>query len=167
MCRKAPAHSPRDGDPEYMQFSRGTVNLTGRTKLARSVRLHEFTTYRRRITMLLVTTKVEDVDHFLGVFSTKGAEKRAKHGSKGATLFRDPNDEKRVWIVFDWDTEGWDSFIFRSRGAGNLQGRRPHRQTPGSRIGGHLRRLTDRPSVPINGRSTPPARVFPERRHEN
>ncbi len=61
--------------------------------------------------MLLVTTKVEDMDRFLGVFRTKGAEKRAKHGSQGSTLFRDSNEENRVWIVFDWDTGGWDSFI--------------------------------------------------------
>ena len=61
--------------------------------------------------MLLLTTKVEDIDRFLGVFSTKGAKKRAKHGSKGSTLFRDPNEEKRVWLVFDWDTEGWESFV--------------------------------------------------------
>jgi hypothetical protein len=33
--------------------------------------------------MILATTKVEDVDRFLEVFSTKGAEKRAEHGSEG------------------------------------------------------------------------------------
>ena len=35
--------------------------------------------------MILATTKVEDFDRFLKVFSTKGAEKRKQHGSKGAT----------------------------------------------------------------------------------
>jgi len=33
--------------------------------------------------MMLATTQVEDVDRFLKIFSTKGAEKRKKHGSKG------------------------------------------------------------------------------------
>ena len=33
--------------------------------------------------MMLATTKVEDFDRFLKVFSTKGAEKRKQHGSKG------------------------------------------------------------------------------------
>ncbi len=46
--------------------------------------------------MILATTKVEDYDRFLKIFSTKGAEKRKQHGSKGATVFRDPNEEDRV-----------------------------------------------------------------------
>jgi hypothetical protein len=61
--------------------------------------------------MILATTYVEDVDRFLKVFSTEGAEKRAQHGSKGATVFRDPTEETRVWVVFDWDAEGWKSFV--------------------------------------------------------
>jgi hypothetical protein len=36
--------------------------------------------------MILATTKVEDFDRFLKVFSTKGAEKRKQHGSKGSSL---------------------------------------------------------------------------------
>jgi hypothetical protein len=61
--------------------------------------------------MILATTIVEDVDRFLDVFGTKGAEQRALHGSKGSTVFRDPTDEKRVWALFDWDAEGWASFV--------------------------------------------------------
>ena len=61
--------------------------------------------------MILATTKVEDVDRFLEVFSTTGAEKRKEHGSKGATVFRDPNEDDRVWALFDWDAEGWQSFV--------------------------------------------------------
>ena len=53
--------------------------------------------------MLLATTQVEDFDRFLAIFSTKGAEKRKLYGSKGATVFRDPNEEDRVWVIFDWD----------------------------------------------------------------
>ena len=50
--------------------------------------------------MILATTTVEDVDRFLEVFGTKGAEKRALHGSKGSTVFRDPTeDEPRVGAV--------------------------------------------------------------------
>ena len=40
--------------------------------------------------MLLATTTVEDFDQFEKIFSTKGADKRRQHGSKGATVFRDP-----------------------------------------------------------------------------
>ena len=43
--------------------------------------------------MLLATTKVENFDRFLKIFSTKGAEKRKQHGSKGCTVFRDPTEE--------------------------------------------------------------------------
>jgi hypothetical protein len=61
--------------------------------------------------MILATTKVEDIDRFLEVFSTKGADKRAEHGSKGSTVFRDPSEEDRVWALFDWDAEGWAAFV--------------------------------------------------------
>jgi hypothetical protein len=61
--------------------------------------------------MILATTTVEDVDRFLEVFGAAGAEKRALHGSKGSTVFRDPSEENRVWALFDWDEEGWMSFV--------------------------------------------------------
>ena len=60
--------------------------------------------------MILATTTVEDFDRFLEIFSTKGAEKRKQHGSKGAHVFRDPNESDRVWAIFDWDEAGWQSF---------------------------------------------------------
>ena len=61
--------------------------------------------------MILATTLVEDVDRFLDVFGTKGAEKRAQHGSTGSTVFRDPAEENRVWVLFDWDEAGWAKFV--------------------------------------------------------
>ena len=61
--------------------------------------------------MLLATTQIEDLDRFLDVFSTQGAEKRKHHGSKGATVFSDPSEQDRVWVIFDWDTQGWQSFV--------------------------------------------------------
>jgi hypothetical protein len=64
----------------------------------------------RRTGMFLATTTVEDFDRFTRVFSTTGAEKRKQHGSKGALVFRDPNENDRVWVIFDWDLEGWQSF---------------------------------------------------------
>jgi hypothetical protein len=62
--------------------------------------------------MLLATTQVEDVDRFMEVFSTSGAEKRKKHGSKGAVVFRDPSESDRIWVIFDWDGQGWQSFVW-------------------------------------------------------
>src|SRR5438874_13504808 len=61
--------------------------------------------------MILATTKVENIDRFLEVFGTKGADKRALHGSKGSTVFRDPTEENRVWALFDWDADGWAEFV--------------------------------------------------------
>src|SRR3954452_19984734 len=61
--------------------------------------------------MILATTQVEDVERFLDVFGTKGAEKRALHGSKGSTVFGDPTEANRVWALFDWDEQGWENFV--------------------------------------------------------
>ena len=61
--------------------------------------------------MILATTKVEDFDRWMSVFSGKSAEKRKQHGSKGSTIFRDPNEQDRVWVIFDWDEKGWQSFL--------------------------------------------------------
>ena len=61
--------------------------------------------------MLLATTQVEDVDRWMEVFSTTSAEKRKQHGSRGAVVFRDPSESDRVWVIFDWDAQGWQSFV--------------------------------------------------------
>jgi hypothetical protein len=61
--------------------------------------------------MILATTKFEDLGRFVEVYSTKGLEKRKQHGSKGSTVFRDPNEEDRVWALLDWDADGWQSFV--------------------------------------------------------
>jgi hypothetical protein len=61
--------------------------------------------------LFLATTKVEDFDRWWSVFSTTSLEKRKQHGSKGSHAFRDPNEEGRVWVLFDWDEEGWQNFI--------------------------------------------------------
>ena len=44
-------------------------------------------------------------------FGTKGADKRALHGSKGSIVFRDPTEENRMWVLFEWDEEGWANFM--------------------------------------------------------
>ena len=61
--------------------------------------------------MILSTVKIEDFDRFWHTFSTKGAEKRKQHGSNGAHVFRDPHDENRLWVVFDWDDEGYKGLM--------------------------------------------------------
>jgi quinol monooxygenase YgiN len=61
--------------------------------------------------MMLATTTVENVDRFLEVFAGKGADKRAHHGCKGSTVFRDPTQQNQVWVLFDWDEQGWGNFV--------------------------------------------------------
>jgi hypothetical protein len=61
--------------------------------------------------MILATTKVEDYERFLAIFSTKGAEKHRQHGSKGVTVFQNPDEANRAWALFDWDMAGWKSFV--------------------------------------------------------
>ena len=61
--------------------------------------------------MVLATAKISDFDRFWNIFSTKGAEKRKQHGSKGSTVFRDPVEEDTVWVLFDWNEEGWQNFV--------------------------------------------------------
>jgi hypothetical protein len=61
--------------------------------------------------MVLSTAKIEEFDRFWHAFTTKGAAKRKEHGSKGAQVFRDPNDEQRIWVLFDWDEEGYHRLL--------------------------------------------------------
>jgi hypothetical protein len=61
--------------------------------------------------LILSTVKVEDFDKFLATFTTKGAEKRKQHGSRGAHVFRDPTDDARVWVVFDMDEEDYRKLL--------------------------------------------------------
>jgi hypothetical protein len=61
--------------------------------------------------MILSTVKIEDFDRFWNTFSTKGAEKRKQHGSKGSHVFRDPHDDDRVWVLFDWDEKGYNELM--------------------------------------------------------
>jgi hypothetical protein len=67
--------------------------------------------YPKGAEMILATTKFNDYDRFMEIFSTKGADKRRLHGCKGALIFRDPNEADQVWVVFDWDEQGWKSFV--------------------------------------------------------
>ena len=61
--------------------------------------------------MILSTARVEDVDRFLQLFTTKGAEKRREHGSRGSNVFRDPNDDNRLWVVFDMDDDAYQALL--------------------------------------------------------
>ena len=91
--------------------------------------------------MILATTTVEDFDRFVEIYSTKGAEKRRQHGSKGSTVFRDPNEPDRVWAIFDWDAGGLAELRLRSRGAADHAGSRSQEQAPGRGARRQLQRV--------------------------
>ena len=91
--------------------------------------------------MLLATTQVEDFDQFMAVFSGAGADKRKQHGSKGALVFRDPAEDDRVWVIFDWDEQGWQSFVGRPRGPADHEGGRAQGAAAGRAVRRPLRRL--------------------------
>ena len=71
--------------------------------------------------MILATTTVKDLDQFLKIFGTTGADKRSAHGSKGSVGYRDPVEENRAWVVFDWDEEGWTAFATDPETPGIMQ----------------------------------------------
>ena len=105
--------------------------------------------------MILATTQVEDFDRFLEIFGTKGAEKRKQHGSKGSTVFRDPNEDDRVWVLFDWDADGWQSLRHRPRRPGDPAGGRAQGSAPGRRARRSVRRLAPvRTSTSVRSNTT-------------
>ena len=113
---RAHEHVHRPGHGRPLPGRRGAGRDRSPGAPGRRPRAHRLsatpTTHRRKeLTMLLATTQVEDFDRFLDVFSTAGADKRRQHGSKGALVFRDPSEADRVWVVFDWDEQGWQSFV--------------------------------------------------------
>jgi hypothetical protein len=61
--------------------------------------------------MLLPITTVADVEQFLKMFGAVGADKRALQGSQSSVVYRDPNEDNRMWVVFDWDEQGWAGFV--------------------------------------------------------
>lgn len=61
--------------------------------------------------MMLATTRVQDFDRWMQIFSTTSAAKRKQYGSKGAIVFRDPAETDRVWVLFDWEEQGWRDFV--------------------------------------------------------
>lgn len=60
---------------------------------------------------VLSQVSIEDFDRYYETFSTKGAGLRAKHGSRGARVFRDSEDPTLAFVLFDWDREGIQAFM--------------------------------------------------------
>ena len=60
---------------------------------------------------VLSQVSIEDFDRYYETFSTRGAGLRAKHGSRGARVFRDAEDPALAFVLFDWNREGIQAFM--------------------------------------------------------
>lgn len=108
------AHLPLESGARTLRLSRrelaklaaalGAVQLTSACTTQPTVAANQ------ERTMMLATTTVENVEHWLKVFATTSLAKRKHYGSKGATVYLDPNQADRVWVIFDWDAEGFRQF---------------------------------------------------------
>ena len=61
---------------------------------------------------VLVKVRVADFPHFIGIFSTRAASLRKKHGCRRARLFQVCGSENDVMILLDWENRpGFEGFL--------------------------------------------------------
>jgi heme-degrading monooxygenase HmoA len=61
---------------------------------------------------ILGRVKIQDVAVFLGVFATRGAGLRRRHGSRSACVFRVADTDHDVVLLFDWESrEAFQKFL--------------------------------------------------------
>ena len=54
----------------------------------------------------------EDLTRFIGVFATRGAELRRKHGSHRAQVFAVRDEENRAIVLLEWESrEAFEGFL--------------------------------------------------------
>lgn len=61
--------------------------------------------------MVITRVKIEDFDRFWATFRSRGAEKRAQHGCRGAKVFRNQDAADEVMVLFDWDRDDFQAFL--------------------------------------------------------
>lgn len=58
------------------------------------------------------TVHIEDLQTFIGVFSTAGARARRKHGSISSRIFTVPGSDGQVRVLFEWESrEAFEGFL--------------------------------------------------------
>lgn len=61
---------------------------------------------------VLGNVEIEDLQRFVGVFSTAGAEARGRHGNRGTQLYRVEGEGNRVVVLFEWESaEAFEGFL--------------------------------------------------------
>ncbi|SMB96935.1 hypothetical protein [Deinococcus hopiensis] len=64
------------------------------------------------MTHIWATVNIEDLQKFIGVFSTAGAAARRSHGSRGCRVFTVPGVEGQVRVLFTWESqEAFEGFL--------------------------------------------------------
>lgn len=53
----------------------------------------------------LAEVGISDLATFLSIFGTRGADMRRKHGSRYAGVWRVADDESRVYVLIEWDSQ--------------------------------------------------------------
>jgi heme-degrading monooxygenase HmoA len=68
---------------------------------------HKTSAHRKgaQIVHILGNVRIEQLERFIGVFSTAGAEARGRHGNRGTQLFRVAGEDDRVVVLFEWESE--------------------------------------------------------------
>jgi heme-degrading monooxygenase HmoA len=57
------------------------------------------------VTHVIANVAIEDLANFIAMFSTRGAQLRAQHGSSSSQVFGVEGDEHRVVILFEWSSK--------------------------------------------------------------
>ncbi len=57
------------------------------------------------IVHILGNVRIEQLERFIGVFATAGAEARGRHGNRGTQLFKVAAEDDRVMVLFEWESE--------------------------------------------------------------
>lgn len=61
---------------------------------------------------ILADIAVEDLQKFVGVFSTRGAKARGQHGNLHTQLYKFRDDENRLIALFEWESrEAFEGFL--------------------------------------------------------
>ena len=55
---------------------------------------------------ILGEVAIENLEQFVGAFSTRGAKTREKHGNHRTQLFKVAEEEGKVIVLFDWESRG-------------------------------------------------------------
>lgn len=63
------------------------------------------------MTQAIGRVRVADFDRFVQTFKSRGKELRGKHGSRGATVYRNADQPNEAIIVFEWDKAEAQAFF--------------------------------------------------------